>query len=127
MGNHDLLDDREREEERNVAYGDLWEWWEERRLRFNTIVGSVGVVVAVIIYIFMPRAVYVNIEAVFLLLGITYAIVANLLYFLGWIIDAITLRMRHYPISTKSRSMIFRIWLVLAILPFVFVLLGALK
>lgn len=120
---NNLLDDTEYQKERTVTYGDLWEWWENRRLKFNTIVGLAGTICAVLIYIFLERPVYVNLESSFLVWGIVYAILANVSYFLGWIIDAVTLRLRHYPISEGSRIMLFRIWLVLALLPFLFLLL----
>ena len=75
---------------------DLIKWWEARRLRFNLLVGAVGVVTWLLVLFVGSLAVKPgeDFEEPFMMIigPIMYGIFANLCYSLGWIVDTMAYR-----------------------------------
>jgi len=73
-------------------------WWEARRLRYNLLVGSVGVVTWFLVLFVGSLAVKPgeDFEEPFMMIigPIIYGIFANLCFSLGWIVDTISYRGR---------------------------------
>jgi hypothetical protein len=69
----------------------LIRWWEARRLRYNLLVGSVGIVTWVLVLFVGSLAVKPGVdfdEPIMMIIGpIIYGVFANLCYSLGWIVD----------------------------------------
>ena len=70
----------------------LLTWWESRRLKFNAIVGGTGLFTLLVVYIisFIPPSARIPLDwrpiAV-------YAVLANICYTFGWVIEALAQRM----------------------------------
>jgi hypothetical protein len=66
-------------------------WWEGRRVRYNMLVGSVGIVTWLLVLCFGSLAVKPGVdfeESIMMIIGpAIYAIGANLCFTLGWIVD----------------------------------------
>jgi MFS family permease len=66
-------------------------WWEGRRVRYNMLVGSVGIVTWLLVLCFGSLAVKPGVdfeEPIMMIVGpAIYAIGANLCFTLGWIVD----------------------------------------
>jgi MFS family permease len=66
-------------------------WWEGRRVRYNMLVGSVGIVTWLLVLCFGSLAVKAGVdfeEPIMMIIGpAIYAIGANLCFTLGWIVD----------------------------------------
>ncbi len=73
---------------------DIISWWESRRLTFNASVGLVGMVSWVLVLVAGGASVKpgVDFEEPFAMLfgPILYAILANICYTFGWIVDLVT-------------------------------------
>jgi fumarate reductase subunit C len=71
---------------------ELVQWWEARRLRYNLLVGAVGVVTWLLVLCVGSLAVKpgVDFEEPFMMLmgPPIYGILANICYSLGWVVDA---------------------------------------
>ena len=96
-------------------------WWEGRRLRYNLIVGGVGVLIFVMIAIvnLHMREVLISIG----ILGFFYAIAANLLYCLGWGIEILLRYYLKIELPLFLRSMLYWMGVVVSLLPlFIFFL-----
>ncbi len=63
-------------------------WWESRRLLFNTVIGSAGLITMVVAALL--RGVDVA-PLAFLIVPLVYGVAANACYTMGWIVD-LTLR-----------------------------------
>jgi hypothetical protein len=100
---------------------DIVKWWEARRLRFNLLVGSVGVVSWILVlYIglgLLPVQVGFNYwEPFVMILGpILYCVSANLCYSLGWVIDTMLSYRGHPRVFLYKAGLIFS--LILTALP----------
>ena len=70
---------------------DLIKWWEARRLRYNLMVGAVGIVTWLLVECVGSLAVKPGVdfeEPILMIIGpIFYCLFANLCYSLGWIVD----------------------------------------
>jgi MFS family permease len=70
---------------------DLVKWWEARRLRYNLMVGAVGIVTWFLVLCVGSLAVKPGVdfeEPIMMIIGpIIYGLFANLCYSLGWIVD----------------------------------------
>ena len=70
---------------------DLIRWWEARRLRYNLMVGAIGIVTWFLVLCVGSLAVKpgVDFEEPFMMIigPIVYGLFANLCYSLGWIVD----------------------------------------
>jgi len=81
-----------------LTRADIVRWWETRRLRFNLYVGIVGVVSWLLVLIvgagsiaFKPGVDFE--EPLAMIFGpFVYAIIANICYTLGWIVDTTLFR-----------------------------------
>ena len=66
-------------------------WWEARRLRYNVLVGSVGIVTWLLVLCVGSLAVKPGVdfeEPIMMIIGpIIYGACANLCFTLGWIVD----------------------------------------
>lgn len=71
--------------------GEIIKWWESRRIQYNFLVGSVGVVTWLLVMIAGSAAVKPGVdfeEPLAMIFGpIVYGILANAFYTSGWIID----------------------------------------
>jgi hypothetical protein len=78
--------------------GDLLKWWEARRLRYNLLVGAVGVVTWVLVLFVGSMAVKPGEdfeEPIMMIIGpIIYGVLANICFSFGWIVDAMFYRGR---------------------------------
>lgn len=97
---------------------DLVKWWEARRIRYNLLVGGVGVVTWVLVLFVGSLAVKpgVDFEEPFMMIigPIIYGILANLCYSLGWVVDTTIYRGNPRTVLYKS-GLIFS--LILTALP----------
>ena len=70
---------------------ELIRWWEARRLRYNLMVGAVGVITWFLVLCVGSLAVKPGVdfeEPIMMIIGpIIYGLFANLCYSLGWIVD----------------------------------------
>jgi hypothetical protein len=77
---------------------DIVRWWEARRLRYNLLVGSVGIVTWVLVLCVGSLAVKPGVdfeEPIMMIIGpIIYGVCANLCYSLGCIVDTLFYRGR---------------------------------
>jgi hypothetical protein len=77
---------------------DIVRWWERRRLHFNLYVGAIGVITWLLLLIAGSSLVKPGedfAEPFTMLFGpILYAIVANICYTAGWIVDTLAFRGR---------------------------------
>lgn len=75
---------------------DVVRWWEGRRLHFNVYVGVVGVITWLLVLIAGSAAVKPGVdfeEPLAMLFGpVIYAIMANLCYTGGWIVDTLAVQ-----------------------------------
>ncbi len=66
-------------------------WWEDRRLRFNLYVGTVGFVTWILVWVAGSAAVKPGVdfeEPIAMIVGpFVYGFFANICYTLGWIVD----------------------------------------
>jgi hypothetical protein len=65
----------------------LLAWWERRRLTYNIIVGSTGLVTLTVLHVFSWLPPYINFDAPWPLV-ILYGLCANVCYSLGFAIEA---------------------------------------
>jgi hypothetical protein len=81
-------------------------WWEGRRVRYNMLVGSVGIVTWILVLCFGSLAVKPGVdfeESIMMIIGpAIYAIGANLCFTLGWIVDTSLYRGRPRNASGKQ-------------------------
>jgi hypothetical protein len=86
-------------------------WWEKRRLVYNLIIGSTGIL-CIFILSLLPFLSIIDLFGVIL-----YGIIANMFYSLGFLIEVAT---KHYFRSkidfTEKRKALFGIGLILSIL-----------
>jgi hypothetical protein len=97
---------------------DLVKWWEARRLRYNLLVGAVGVVTWLLVLCVGSLAVKPGVdfeEPLMMIIGPPiYGILVNLCYSLGWVVDTTVYR-GHPRTSLYKTGLIFS--LVLTALP----------
>ena len=97
---------------------DLIKWWEARRLRFNLLVGAVGLVTWLLVLFVGSLAVKPgeDFEEPFMMIigPIMYGIFTNLCYSLGWIVDTMSYR-GHPRVFLYKAGVIFL--LILTALP----------
>jgi hypothetical protein len=83
-------------EDSAVLRRDIIRWWEERRTRYNVMVGLVGFVTWWLVLIAGSAAVKPGVdfeEPLAMIMGpVIYCIMANLCYTLGWIFDTVFYR-----------------------------------
>jgi len=72
---------------------DIIRWWEARRLRFNVIVGAVGVATWILVLVAGSAAVKSGEdfeEPLMMIIGpFIYGFLANICYTFGWIVDTV--------------------------------------
>jgi hypothetical protein len=75
---------------------DIVRWWESRRFRFNLYIGAVGLVTWFLVLIAGSAAVKPGVdfeEPIAMIFGpFVYALMANLCYTLGWVVDTVQFR-----------------------------------
>ncbi|HUK47319.1 MAG TPA: hypothetical protein VLW06_06995 [Terriglobales bacterium] len=83
-------------EEKLLSRRDIIRWWEGKRLRFNILVGLVGIATWFLVWIAGSAAVQPGVdfeEPIAMIIGPAfYCIAANLCYTLGWIVDVTAYR-----------------------------------
>jgi hypothetical protein len=71
-------------------------WWETRRLQYNVYVGAVGIVTWLLVMVAGSAAVKPGVdfeEPLAMLFGpIVYAVLANICYTFGWVVDVVFYR-----------------------------------
>jgi len=97
---------------------ELVKWWEARRLRFNVLVGSVGVVTWLLVLFVGSLAVKPGVdfeEPIMMIIGpVIYGALANVCFSFGWIVDTTLYRGRPRA-SLYKAGLIFS--LILTALP----------
>lgn len=96
----------------------VWElvtWWENRRLRYNLIVGGVGGGIFIIAALDNLHIIEVLISIG--ILGFFYAVAANLLYCLGWGIDILLRFYLKIELSLFLRSILYWMGVVISLIP----------
>lgn len=97
----------------HYSHRDLVKWWEARRLRYNLLIGSVGIVTWVVVAFAGSMAVKLGedfVEPSVMIIGpIIYAVTANLCFCLGWAIDMIFYR-------GHPRSFLYKWGLILSVI-----------
>jgi len=80
----------------HISRGNIVGWWEIRRVRYNLIVGCVGLISIVLVLVAGSAAVKTCAdfeEPLGLIVGpIVFGVMANLFYTIGWIVDIIAYR-----------------------------------
>ena len=112
MAYNDLLDDYDKKEQL------LWkalEWWESRRLRFNMIVGGIGLLVLIIGY--FPRMGMVGTIGPFAFMVITYGITCNIAYLAGWVLELLLQYYFKVQMSEIVRNVLFSLGTFVALFP----------
>ena len=72
-------------EKGKIAYLDTFKWWESKRPKYNLIVGLSGFLPLLFSGVFFIP----NIGAIALFVCLAWAVMANLCYFTGWLLEVI--------------------------------------
>jgi hypothetical protein len=67
-------------------------WWEARRLRFNVLVGLVGVATSLTLFSFPLAGFQLETGLTVVFVPLFYGLLANICYTLGWIVDTAAYR-----------------------------------
>lgn len=117
MKDNDLLD----EKDDNTLLLGIVQWWEQRRLRYNFIVGLVGIVAtffaSTIVNLLwqresVPTAIFV------------YALVVNIAYSLSWVLEILLRYYFNITLSERSRNVLYWGGVLISFLPILAVLMG---
>jgi hypothetical protein len=99
-------------QDQSLSRSDIIRWWERRRLRFNIIVGLVGIATWFLVLIAGNAAVQPGVdfeEPLAMIIGpFLYGIMANVCYTLGWIVDVLAYR-------GSPRKKLFKIGMIFSI------------
>lgn len=116
MENNDLLDDKD---DGNLLFG-MVQWWEQRRLRYNLIVGSVGLVVWLLVFTLVNSSLgYDRIGNTLVIYAFIYTLGANTGYLLGWIFEMLLYYYFDIFISKPNRTVLYWAGVLISILPLV--------
>ncbi len=91
-------------------------WWEMRRLKYNLIVGCVGIIMVIIINIWMTKG--ANFDWFFFLssiiISIIYAFICNLSYTLIWMLDNMNFNNELVEFYSPKRTIILYLFVMMS-------------
>ncbi len=117
LEHEEILLDEEQETTTGLTYGEAWEWWQGKRWVYNAAVFGFFALVCLGIYLFFDFPVYANLSTVFLTVGVVYATLGNVVYFLGWGIEALLKRFSNIHIEDKTRNTMFWVGVGISCVP----------
>lgn len=96
-------------------------WWEMRRLKYNIIVGCIGIMVVILLNIWMKKG--TSFDWLFFFISIIistiYAIICNLCYTLLWMLDNMNFNNDLIDFQSPKRTFILYTFVVVScIIPF---------
>lgn len=117
MEHSDLLDDKDDD---NLILG-IVQWWEQRRLRYNLIVGGVGVLAIFFISTMINLIIH---QQIVLYMIFVYGLIANTAYLLGWVLEILLRYYFNITLGKQSRNVLYWLGVFVSILPILGVLMG---
>jgi hypothetical protein len=97
----------------SFSYLEAFKWWESKRLKYNLIVGLSGFLPLLFSGVFFIR----DIGAIALFICVAWAIMANLCYFSGWLLEAFDWKLLKTNLSFfHNRPLLFILMLVFSVL-----------
>lgn len=118
LENEDLLDDNGIKQDRLIL--DMIQWWEKRRLLYNLIVGTFGVLGMLFI---IQRYHSVSFLELVQYAAFPYGIFANIAYLAGWVLDLLLRYYLNIKLNVSSRQTLFFLGIGISVLPFVILII----
>ncbi|HNY55527.1 MAG TPA: hypothetical protein PKI86_07865 [Chitinophagales bacterium] len=91
-------------------------WWEMRRLKYNIIVGCIGILIILDLNLYIKKG--ASFDAVFfftsIAVGIIYAILCNLTYTLLWMLDNLSFGNDLVDFHSPKRTLILYLFVFLS-------------
>ncbi|MCC6582444.1 MAG: hypothetical protein IT271_01955 [Chitinophagales bacterium] len=91
-------------------------WWEMRRLKYNIIVGCIGILIILDLNLYIKKG--ASFDAVFfftsIAVGVIYAILCNLTYTLLWMLDNLSFGNDLVDFQSPKRTLILYLFVFLS-------------